>query len=91
MKGNPDRKLPATWTDCVNDADLADVTFSTVQVDADENKDWVQKYTQSVNVSGFPTVLFYKDGELVKDKRCVGYRPTKDFKVMVQQALIVVA
>ena len=51
------------------------------KMNVDENKEKPAEY----NVSGIPTILLFKDGEVVH--KMVGFKPFKDFKAEVDKQL----
>ncbi len=63
--------------------DNKDKNITIGKVNVDMSGEIASKY----GVRGVPTVMFFKDGEELKDKRVVGYRGKEEFQKVINELL----
>lgn len=63
--------------------DNKDKNVTIGKINVDESGDVAVKY----GVRGVPTVMFFKDGEELKDKRIVGYKGKEEFQKIIDELL----
>jgi len=63
--------------------DNKDKNVTIGKINVDESTDLAVKY----GVRGVPTVMFFKDGEELKDKRIVGYKGKEEFQKIIDELL----